>query len=175
MQPDSHGLTVLPFLSGERAPGYHGEAHCTITGINPATTTPHLVRAGVEAVVLRLSEIIDIIQLAMDEAKDVDDPITVVASGGVLEGIPLWRSIVADVLNMEVLLPEAAETTSRGVVILVLEGLGIPFDPTPSIISSSIPNKQAHERYMDARARQNALYNYHCLSSQLKEMKAIPW
>ena len=48
MKPDSHGLTVLPFLSGERAPGYHGEAHCTITGICPGTTPAHIVRAGTE-------------------------------------------------------------------------------------------------------------------------------
>jgi hypothetical protein len=44
MQPDGHGLTMLPFLSGERAPGYHGEAHVTVTGINPATRAAHLVR-----------------------------------------------------------------------------------------------------------------------------------
>lgn len=55
LEPDSHGLTVLPFLSGERAPGYHGEAHCTITGIRPGTTSADIVRAGTEAVVLRLT------------------------------------------------------------------------------------------------------------------------
>lgn len=50
MQPDGHGLTMLPFLSGERAPGYHGEAHVTVTGINPATRAAHLVRALTRAV-----------------------------------------------------------------------------------------------------------------------------
>lgn len=74
MKPDSHGLTVLPFLSGERAPGYHGEvwaptslsshvsgssfqAHCTITGIHPGTSSADMVRAGTEAVVMRLAEV----------------------------------------------------------------------------------------------------------------------
>ncbi len=27
LQPDGHGLTVLPFISGERSPGWHADAH----------------------------------------------------------------------------------------------------------------------------------------------------
>ncbi|HEY3281786.1 MAG TPA: gluconokinase, partial [Armatimonadota bacterium] len=38
LAPDGHGLTVLPFLAGERNPGWHGSARGTITGLSLHTT-----------------------------------------------------------------------------------------------------------------------------------------
>src|SRR3989454_510156 len=34
LAPDSHALTILPFISGERSLGWHSEARLTITGIS---------------------------------------------------------------------------------------------------------------------------------------------
>ena len=36
--PDSHGLTLLPFLAGERAPGWRGDRRAAITGLSLSTT-----------------------------------------------------------------------------------------------------------------------------------------
>ncbi len=36
--PDPHGLTVLPFLAGERAPGWRGDRRATIAGLGLETT-----------------------------------------------------------------------------------------------------------------------------------------
>ena len=37
--PDGHGLTVLPLLAGERAPGWQADASGTIHGIGRHTTS----------------------------------------------------------------------------------------------------------------------------------------
>ena len=50
MAPDSHGLTLLPLLSGERGPGWSDRAGAAIEGLTAATTPLHLLRAGLEAV-----------------------------------------------------------------------------------------------------------------------------
>jgi gluconokinase len=54
LPPDGHGLTILPYLAGERSLGWHAEARATIAGIHAGTTAPELLRAGVEALAYRL-------------------------------------------------------------------------------------------------------------------------
>src|SRR6185312_3584306 len=53
--PDTHGLTVLPFLAGERAPGWRGDRRAAITGLSLDTTALDVVHAALEAVALRLA------------------------------------------------------------------------------------------------------------------------
>jgi glycerol kinase len=55
---DGHGLTLLPFPSGERAPGWNLDAKAAIVGLTRATTQPQVYRATLEAVALRLGSII---------------------------------------------------------------------------------------------------------------------
>ena len=57
--PDGHGLTVLPLLAGERAPGWRADASGTIHGIGRHTTSLDILQAHLEAVALRLSLIYD--------------------------------------------------------------------------------------------------------------------
>ena len=38
MEPDAHGLTILPFLAGERAPIWSDWATGAVAGLNLATT-----------------------------------------------------------------------------------------------------------------------------------------
>ena len=46
LEPDEHGLTVLPFIAGERSPGWQGQAKATIHGISLATTPVEILRAA---------------------------------------------------------------------------------------------------------------------------------
>ena len=55
MIPNGYGLTVLPFLTGERSPGWHGHTRATIQGISQATTPLEIVRAGMESVACRIA------------------------------------------------------------------------------------------------------------------------
>ena len=116
--PDGHGLTVLPFLHGERSPGWADNATLAIQGISSHTRPGHVLRAGLEAVAFRLY----LIARRLENQIVPDAPI--LASGGALEISSLWRQIIADVFGREVRLTTASETTSRGAAILALEAFG---------------------------------------------------
>ena len=51
--PDSHGLTALPFLAGERSPGWRGDARAAVAGTSPAAesrnTCPTRIRLGLSS------------------------------------------------------------------------------------------------------------------------------
>lgn len=52
---------MLPFLSGERAPGWRDEATCTITGITKWTKPIDFVQAGMEAVAMRVAHVFSLL------------------------------------------------------------------------------------------------------------------
>ena len=152
LAPDAHGMTVLPFLSGERAVGWRGDASLTFHGITRATAPEHMVRAGVEAVVLRMGEIFRRL------APLIDPDAKLVAAGGPLENVPLWSRMVSDVLGRELLLVDALEVTSRGVAVLMCEALNGVLPPDVGVKAVVRPDPAAHAIYTEALARNNALY-----------------
>lgn len=151
--PDAHRLTILPFLRSERAPGWATDASLTISGITPATNRAHLVRAVFEAVAFRFGLIYDRLLPLLAPGSEV------VASGGALQDNPLWRQILADVLQTPVHLVNVDEATSRGAAILALQALGLPQPPDPPTVHTSVPDAQAGPVYATALKRQQELYN----------------
>ncbi|MDE0143769.1 MAG: FGGY-family carbohydrate kinase [Caldilineaceae bacterium] len=153
LAPDAHGLTILPFLRGERAPGWATEASLSISGISPATTPAHIVRAAFEAVALRF-------RLIYDRLAPLLPPCTeIVASGGALEDNDLWRQILADVMQTPVHLIDVVEATSRGAAILAMQALDLPPAPNPPTVRTSLPDKDAGVAYAGALRRQQELYD----------------
>lgn len=61
VRPNSHGVSVLPFLSGERAPGWVEDATCAISGITKWTTPIEILHAALESVALRISLIFSLL------------------------------------------------------------------------------------------------------------------
>ena len=153
LKPDEHRLTVLPFLRGERAPGWATEATLTISGMTPATTPTHIVRAALEAIAYRFRLIYE--RLRPHLAPDSE----IVASGGALQENVLWRQILADVLQRPVHLVNVDEATSRGAAILALQALGLPPPPPPPTVHTALPDIEAGLRYGEALRRQEALYH----------------
>jgi gluconokinase len=154
-KPDGHGLTFLPFLAGERSPGWHSEATATISGLRLHTTPIDIVRAGYEEVAYRFG----LIYRLLREALPGIGPVT--ASGGALLHSPAWMQIMADVLGHPVTASAVAEASSRGAALLALEAIGA----IPSIEGVAAPRgttyrpNRAHTRiYAAASARQHALY-----------------
>lgn len=154
--PDSHGLTVLPFLAGERSPDYPPDAFATIAGLRLATTREDILRAGLEAVGYRFLEVLrDLVQVA---------PITrLVATGTALTASRVWPQILADALGCPLTLARDAELTSRGAAMVGFEQLGIPVrQAEPSIAHVFHPDARAHARYRVAAERQQRLLRALC-------------
>lgn len=154
-EPDGHGLTVLPFLTGERSPGWAGHAKATLHGLSLATTPLDILQAGLEAVAYRIAIVFELIcQLLPNDPQ-------VVASGGALLSSPAWLRIVADVLGKPVAVSKVQEASGRGAALLLLEALGVLKDlkEAPDFVGEIYqPDMGRHARYQKAIDRQKALY-----------------
>jgi gluconokinase len=156
-QPSStrQPLTVLPFIAGERSPGWSGAAQLTITGITAATRALDVARAALEGVTYRWAMIAGLLREATPGAP------TLVASGGGLKYVPHWAQLIADAIGLPVALSPEPEATSRGVALLALRSIGqirsldqlpLPLDP------AYLPDAARHAEHQAAIARQAALY-----------------
>lgn len=152
--PDSHSLTVLPFIAGERSPGWHSGARATISGLSLATTPEEIVRAGLEAVAYRFAEIYARLPAAGENNR------TIIASGGASR-IAVWLQILADVLGRPVVQSSEPEPSARGAALLALRAMGMLGDaPDPPAALGRIftPDDARHARYLEGLARHRALY-----------------
>jgi gluconokinase len=154
LAPDEHGLTLLPFLRSERSPGWATDATLSVCGITAETTPAHLVRAGLEAVAYRFRLIADRLAHLLPEGAEI------YASGGALQSDPLWRQILADVLERSVHLTAIEEATSRGAALLAAQALDLIPDelPQPPVTDTASPDSNAAKIYRSAAKRQYELY-----------------
>jgi gluconokinase len=159
--PDGHGLTVLPFLAGERAPGWAGHARAVVAGLSLDTNAIEILRAGLESIAFRFGLLFSLLEPALLAAVQ-NKYIQVVASGGALIKSPTWAQIIADVLNHPVALSTEAESSSRGAALLALEQLQgdkhiletVDFECEVTYD----PNINRHRIYQEAMKRQQELY-----------------
>jgi gluconokinase len=155
LPPDGHGLTVLPFLAGERSPGWNPNARAAIIGLSLATSPLEILQAGLEAVAYRFALIYRDLVAQVPAAQHFT------ASGGGLLHSPAWMQIMADVLGHPVAASTVDEASSRGNALLALEGLGvIPRAGALPVAPGSIyePHPAHQAIYAAALARHEELY-----------------
>ena len=152
--PDSHGLTVLPFFAGERAPSWQDAIGGTVTGMTLDTSPAHLHRAMLEATALRFSSVYDAVKLfAADEHE-------IMANGGALLQAPLWMQITADALGHRIsALQSRMEASARGAAIAALQTSGVlPHLRTVADVRQRyVSVAETTAVYRRARTRQDAL------------------
>jgi gluconokinase len=154
MQPDAHGLTILPFWSGERSTGWHANARGAILGLNSHTRPIEILQAAMESIAYRFALIARALEPLAPEA-------TIIASGNALCSSSVWVQILADVLGRRVTLCREPEASMRGAALLALEAAG----KIQSIAEYSVPvetnfepTMSHHVRYQDGLERQQRYY-----------------
>jgi gluconokinase len=155
MEPDAHGLTFLPFLAGERSPGWAADARGTISGLRLSTRPAEILRAAMEAVCYRFALVHELLGAAVPGTREV------VASGGGFLGSRAWTGILADVLGRPVTASGEPEASIRGVALLALESLGLVrnLDELPAALGETVrPDAGSHDRYRAAIERQRRHY-----------------
>ncbi|MEJ7567198.1 MAG: gluconokinase [Gaiellaceae bacterium] len=145
-EPDSHGLTFLPLLGGERSPGWRADARGAIAGLTFDTEPLDLLQAALEGVAYRFAGIADLLPGVLE----------VVATGGALDASPDWTQILADVLGRPIYRGEA-EGSARGAAVVALERLGVRVS-TALPAYAFAPRAERQEAYRLARERQRNLY-----------------
>lgn len=154
-EPDAHGLTVLPFIAGERAVGWSTNASGVINGVRVSTSGLDILQALMESVAYRFSLVADLLR------DEMDDDRVFIAGGGAMTNSPWWLQTMADVLQGEVHIPAEEQATSRGAAILALNALGIwkgLDDVMPEIAAVYQPRHEYRSIYEEAIQRQTELY-----------------
>jgi len=144
---------VLPFLTGERSPGWAAGARAVFADVSEATTSEDLVRAAMEGVALRYA-------LIAQQLDDVAPNTThIVASGGVTKVAAGWLQIAADILGRPITRVAEPRATLRGTALLTLEVLAPDVARVPSALAETYtPNPDHSAYYREAMARQEEVY-----------------
>lgn len=163
MEPDAHGLTVMPFWAGERSTGWTPAARGAILGLTMHTRPLEIVRAAMEAIAYRFAHI-------AAQLLPPSQAVSIVASGGALLNSPAWAQIMTDVLGRPLTLSGVHEASSRGAVLLALEAAGkvanaalVPAPPGRVLQ----PDASRHQRYRHALERQQKIYEHLVLDQEL--------
>ena len=155
--PGAHGLTMLPFFSGERTPYWRADLRASITGLSASTDAFDILHAALESIALRFREIYCLL------AGPWGAPTEVIASGGALLHSPAWTQMMADALGRPVTICTENEASCRGAALWALERLGIidGLDALPASTGAVFtPRPEYQNTYQDLLARQNQLYEH---------------
>lgn len=119
VSPGSEGLLFLPYLTGERTPHPDPLARGAFVGLTVRHTQAHLSRAVLEGVAFGLRDSFELMKAAgLAEIKQVR-----VSGGGAKS--PLWRQILADTLNTELVTVNTTEGAAYGAALLAGVGVGV--------------------------------------------------
>ncbi len=115
----SDGLLFLPYLCGERTPHPDPLARGSWVGLTTRHTRAHLTRSVLEGVAFGLKDIFALIQSV--GLKEIDQ---VRVSGGGAKS-ELWRQILADVLESELVTVNTTEGAAYGAALLAGVNAGV--------------------------------------------------
>ena len=107
----------LPYLMGERSPHNDPNVRGTFIGMSMDTTREELTQAVLEGVIFGLR---DSFEVAKSLGIQIDR--TKICGGGAKS--PLWRQMVADILNIRVDIPESEEGPAMGGAMLAAVACG---------------------------------------------------
>ncbi len=145
--PDTHGLTFLALLGGERSPGWHQHAKGAIRGLTFETTPLDIRQAALESVAFTFATVAGL----MPEVEEV------VATGGSLLRDDVWLQIMADGLGRPITVSGVKEGSLRGAAVVALERLG-EFPPPGALGRVVEPRLDRADAYRAARDRHRQLY-----------------
>ena len=114
----ANGIIFLPYLLGERSPRWNPNAKGAFIGLDLSHKREDIVRAVLEGISLNLGIILDIFRQHV-----TIDSVTVI--GGGAKG-KVWRQMLADVYNAQIIRPNfLEEATSMGAAVIGGVGVGI--------------------------------------------------
>lgn len=115
--PGAEGLLFHPYLAGERAPLWNANLRGSFFGLAMHHHQEHMIRAVLEGVIFNLYSILPVIESLIGPTQ------TLKATGGFARS-GLWRQMMADIFNREVVVPESFESSCLGAAVLALYALG---------------------------------------------------
>jgi gluconokinase len=116
--PGAGGCTVLPFLSGERAPYWDPLLRGAFLGLDLAHDRRTILRAAFEGVVFGVYAVYDVLRERLGGAQRL------LLSGGLTKA-ELVRAMLADVFAVEAVQPHQEEASAFGAALLAAQSCGL--------------------------------------------------
>jgi len=127
----SDGLWFLPYLTGERSPHPDPNARGAFIGLTVSHTRAHMTRAVLEGVAYGLRDGLEAMR-----AAGMPPPTQVRASGGGTASA-LWRRILADVLDVELVGTGTTEGAAYGAALLATPAAGM-FTSVDEVVRAAV-------------------------------------
>ncbi|MDX2212774.1 MAG: xylulokinase [Oculatellaceae cyanobacterium bins.114] len=143
ISPGCEGLTFLPYLTGDRTPHLDPNARGAWIGLGLHHTRVHLMRAALEGVAFSIRQGLDVMPLHPSTIR--------LAGGGTVE--PLWRQLLADVLQTSLRPVDIPAASALGAALLAGLGVGIysSVDELPAVcLPSTLITPNSLDPHLDA-------------------------
>lgn len=133
----------LPFLFGERCPGWNDERRGGFYNLKPSHTAADMYRAAQEGVLFNLYHCYRIL-------ADINGaPSELMLSGGIIKS-KVWTQMAADIFGVKLSVNDVSQGSLLGAVVMGMERLGIIKDVrdyVPDIVKTVLPNPEKKEMY----------------------------
>lgn len=133
--PGAEGLLFHPFMAGERAPLWNADLRGSFFGLGLHHGKHHMIRAALEGVIFNLYSILPALEDLIGPTQRM------MATGGFARSA-LWRQMMADIFNREVMVPESVESSCLGAAVLGAYALGLV--PSLDAISDMVGSNHHH-------------------------------
>ncbi|WP_144554398.1 gluconokinase [Bacillus sp. X1(2014)] len=148
VRPGADGLLFHPYLAGERAPLWNPDVRGSFFGLTMAHKKEHMIRAALEGVIYNLYTVF----LALIEC--MKGPVTRIQATGGFARSEVWRQMMSDIFDLEVVVPESYESSCLGACILGLYATGKidSFDVVSEMVGSThkhTPKEDAAREYRE--------------------------
>jgi glycerol kinase len=147
---DNGGCYIVPAFSGLFAPYWKNDARGVVAGLTRYVNAGHIARATLEATAWQSKEVVD----AMNQDSGVD--LTSLKVDGGMVHNDLLMQFQADVLDVPVIRPTVAETTSLGAAYAA--GLAVGFWNEVEDLRANWGKDKQWEPQMDAPTRDRQYY-----------------
>ncbi|UXV42028.1 gluconokinase [Staphylococcus simulans] len=142
VEPGAKGLIFHPYLAGERAPLWNADARGSYFGLTLSHQKEHMIRAALEGILYNLYTV----YLALIEMMG-ETPTAIKATGGFAKS-EMWRQMMSDIFDTDLIVPESYESSCLGACVLGLKALGVIEDF--SIIEDMVGTTHAHQPNQEA-------------------------
>ncbi len=147
----------LPYLMGERSPHNNPDARAVFFGMSMDTTRADMTQAVLEGVAFGLRD-----SLEVARSLGIQITRTKICGGGAKS--PLWRRIIANVMNLKVDIPENEEGPALGGAMLAAVGCGAYPDVETAaakmvkVVDTVEPEPELVEKYEEKYQKFRSLY-----------------
>jgi sugar (pentulose or hexulose) kinase len=158
--PGARGLLYLPYLTSAESPHWDPAARACFIGLSDGHGRAEMIRAVLEGLAYEERLTVELVEEAIGRRVE-----RVVVMGGASRS-PVLTQMLADVLEREVAISGAVETTALGAAILAAAGIG--FDGVTDLAATAArmsrvaevrtPDHRNYGRYRDAYAVHRDLY-----------------